>query len=224
MLILYQASSFMKATFYLFGYLPSRVGKGILAPLTFYCGSHSSWLTPFSGPIEFPIQRKWKCFIFNTAAHNERLSYYTESCNFLPLFQLLLRAEISKCIFYDLFIAGFRDDSEQGISPSCYLLHRKGLSVLYLLITQKKDPAFYWCPSFLQTDIFLKSKKKITWQKSQIEYRAFLNFFFYLSCTLRLQWWEKTPNVILTRARPWYWALHLCYFTQLLQQPQGNNN
>lgn len=148
----------MKATFYLFGYLQSpRVGKGILAPLTFYyCGSHSTWLTPFSGPIEFPIQRKWKCFIFNKAAHNESLSYYTESCNFLPLFPAYYcGAEISKHIFYDLFIGLTLEMTVRRMPPLCYLCYSWGLSVCTYLSHKRMVQLFIDVPvCFLQKDQF----------------------------------------------------------------------
>lgn len=61
-----------------------RAEKGILVPVTFYSGSRSTSMTPFPGPIEFPIQRKWKRFIFNTRAYNKRFSYCRQHyCHFL---------------------------------------------------------------------------------------------------------------------------------------------
>ena len=68
-------------------------------------------------------------------------------------------AEISKHTSYDLFIAGFRDDSEGGYQLHAPSSAEKGFCV-YLFITQKSGPTFYQCPSLLQTDTFYKSKKK----------------------------------------------------------------
>ena len=67
---------------------------------------------------------------------------------FCLCFSYYCGAEISKHIFYDLFIADFRDDSEGNATFMLPMLQLRAFC-LYLFIPQKNDAAFYWCPSFL---------------------------------------------------------------------------
>lgn len=115
---------------------------------------------------------------------------------FCLCFSYYCGTEISKHIFYDLFIAGFRDDSEERIPPSCHLLHRKGLSVHTYLSLKGVMQLFTDIPVSCRQIDFKSLRKgnlaEITgWTKNIFLLCCVL---ILLPCILRLQWWERTPT------------------------------